>query len=95
MESGHKRLGKSGSSGPPSNNESPATSPHPIGDVKFLGFNFPSFGSPKVENVSTDRKDSISFAKSPKRSKSLIRRSSHKVKKQMQHVHNPDDCVVS
>jgi len=96
LESGHKRLAKSGSSGPPSNTESPATSPHPIGDVKFLGFNFPSFGSPRVENpVSTDRKESISFAKSPKRSKSLIRRSSKKVKNQMQHVHNPDDCVVS
>ena len=93
---GHKKLAKVGSTGPPSNAESPSVSPNPVGDVKFLGFNFSPFGSPKgPKNPSANGKPAISFEKSPKRSRSLIRRSSHKVKQQIQNVHNPDDCVVS
>ena len=100
LESGHKRKSKSRDSSPP-------TSPHPIGDGKVSGFNYPSLGSPKVENNSTDRKDLISYEKPPKRSSRslwrllhicllvVIRWPSQKVKGQMQHVHNHDDCVVS
>ena len=97
LESNHKKLAKSGSTGPPSNTESPALSPHPVGDVKFLGFNFSPFVSPKGQkkNQTNNGKPTISFEKSPKRSRSLIRRSSHKVKQQIQNVHSPDDCVVS
>ena len=96
LESNHKKLAKSGSTGPPSNTESPVVSPNPVGDVKFLGFNFSPFASPKGQkNQSNNGKPTIPFEKSPKRSRSLIRRSSHKQKQQIQNVHNSDDCVVS
>ena len=91
-----------GSSGPPSSTVSPQTSPR---DVKFLGFNFSPFGSPTTRNnknnslIITNGKpngvDPFLREKSPKRSRSLIRRSSRKAKQQVQNVHNPDDCVVS
>jgi hypothetical protein len=81
--------------GPPSNTESPVVSPNPVTDVKFLGFNFSPLRSPKGNKNSPNGKSQISFEKSPKRSRSLIRRSSNKFKQQIQNVQNPDDCVVS
>ena len=86
-----------GSSGPPSGGESPAVSPR---DIKFLGFNFTPFGSPKnteqIPNGAGNKSAAmIEKLKSPQRSRSLIRRSSRKAKQQMNNVHNPDDCVVS
>eukprot|EP00093_Oithona_nana_P009540 09540.XXX_402181_399586_1 [CDS] Oithona nana genome sequencing. len=101
LEQEHRRkIGKQGSPGTSEisegSTESPAMSPR---EIKVLGFNFnfSPFGSPKngKNNGNVISPPAFEKMKSPKRSRSLIRRSSRKAKQQMQNVHSPDDCVVS
>lgn len=100
----HQKVDRQGSSGPASNSASPQTSPR---EIKFLGFNFSPFGSPTAAKGKSASEDSqqkphllgvdpfLRGNRTPKRSRSLIRRSSRKAKQQMQNMHNTDDCVVS
>ena len=75
----------------------------PRSERKFLGLSLSPFGSSKhLDHLISDSQNEFkpspnSFApgRNSKRSRSLIRRSSKKVKQQMNNVHSADDCVIS
>lgn len=76
-----------------SGNCSPST---PKTERKFLGLSLSPFGSPASSKTAEDVKGGFAQGgRNSKRSRSLIRRSSKKVKQQVNNVHNPEDCVVS
>ena len=70
---------------------SPATSPR---DLKFLGFNFSPFNSPAKKTSNENLFNNMESSPKKKRSRSLIRRGSKK-SKQIEKVHNPEDCIIS
>ena len=74
-----------------SNSSTPKT------ERKFLGLSLSPFGSPHSSNGHDSNGVNNGFApgRNSKRSRSLIRRSSKKVKQQVNSVHNPEDCVIS
>ena len=76
---------------------------HRLGNFCHKNFGIFNFKTPPfdlnctkvINSSSNDPFNAEKSPKTPKRSRSLIRRSSKKAKQQIEKVHNPEDCIVS